>query len=268
MLKTIMNYESFELSEFEDNYLIPDSIIYSTESSLIKLFESNNEKIDIIQLKDKNNNENLIKNNEKNSLKNSENIIDNNNETLIINNNNENIKNIIQRKRKTKQKEDIPRNDNIYKQLKIQAIKFTINTLNLLLDNSIYVFQNVIKKEIKDKIQKNFNITLLNESIENLFTEKKYCENENNNKIIEYYKRQINGKKSELINIFLKKKFIEMIKIFGMDKNEFKKQYGFENEYLLENITIKNKDYLKNLIDFGVNEFLEKKCGRNKTRKK
>jgi hypothetical protein len=59
-----------------------------------------------------------------------------------------------------------------------------------------------------------------------------------------------------------------MIKIFGMDKNEFKKQYGFENEYLLENIKIKNKDYLKNLIDFGVNEFLEKKCGRNKTRKK
>ena len=37
MLTTIMNYESFELSEFEYNYLIPDSIIYSTESSLIKL---------------------------------------------------------------------------------------------------------------------------------------------------------------------------------------------------------------------------------------
>ena len=53
--------------------------------------------------------------------------------------------------------------------------------------------------------------------------------------------------------------------IFGMDENRFEREYGFKNQYLLEkNLSIKNNIYVKNLINFGVIDFLKAKMDVSK----
>ena len=231
---------------------------YSTQNTLNPDFEEEIKK----KIFKQDNKDNII-------IENEENIIDNNNkEKLIDNQSDKNFQNYIKRKRNPKQKEDIPRKDNIFKQVKLQAIKFIINTLNKLLNHPIYIFSNNIKKKLKDRVMKDYNIKILNESIENLLTNNHYCFDDNNKIIINFfeniYKKNKDDKNLKLINNFLKKKLIEIIEIFGMNEELFEMEYGFKNEYLLEqNHKIINKYYLKNLINFGVIEFIKSKKGRN-----
>ena len=249
----------------------------STQNTLFQMSDFDEEiKNQIMQKEINDNKGNLINENEekklsnnekKNDNNNNENRNDNSNNENKNDNNNENIQIYIKKKRNTKQKEDIPRNDNIFKQVKIQAIKFIINTLNKLLNNHVYNFKNNIKKELKDRVMKDYNNKILNESIENLLTNNHYCDDNHNKKIIKYfediYKKNEGDKNLKLIKILLKKKLIEIIEIFGMDENRFEREYGFKNQYLLEkNLSIKNNIYVKNLINFGVIDFLKAKTGR------
>ena len=102
---------------------------YSTQNTLNPDFEEEIKK----KIFKQDNKDNII-------IENEENIIDNNNKEKLIDNKSEkNFQNYIKRKRNPKQKEDIPRKDNIFKQVKLQAIRFIINTLNKLLNHSIYI---------------------------------------------------------------------------------------------------------------------------------
>ena len=61
---------------------------------------------------------------------------------------------------------------------------------------------------------------------------------------------------------FLKMKFIDIIQIFALSKEEFYDKFGYYNNFLLEKIDCPNKDDMKQLIDFGLIEYLNLKTGR------
>ncbi len=65
------------------------------------------------------------------------------------------------------------------------------------------------------------------------------------------------------INSFLDKKLIDIIEIFNMSREEYEKTFKLKNNFLLEyNETIKNKENIKNLIEFGIVKYLDNKKER------
>ena len=125
-------------------------------------------------------------------------------------------KQFIQRKRKEKNKNNSPRGDNIAKQTKVRAFQFLIHTINKLLEKKNSVkFQNRISKMIKDRVQKEFNLNILNKSCKEIL---KYNENINDDAIISFEKNFENNQSNEnliLINNILNMKFQDLIKTYG-----------------------------------------------------
>ncbi len=176
---------------------------------------------------------------------------------------------IIPRKRRRKKKMNKPRKDNIFKQIKVQSIKFIINTLNEQVEkvfNRFYKFKNTIEKEFKDNIQKNNNLKILTMKLQNILINN--CIDDSNEKLIKKIKERINGGENNenliFINKLLNKKLIDIINMFGMEESEFLKEYGYYNKFLLKNYNndYKNKEDMINLINYGMIQYLEDKNQR------
>ena len=176
---------------------------------------------------------------------------------------------IIRRKRRKKKKMNKPRKDNIFKQIKVQTIKFIINTLNEQVEkvfNRFYKFKNTIEKEFKDNIQKNNNLKILTMKLQNILINN--CIDDSNEKLIKKIKEKINNDENNenliFINKLLNKKLIDIINMFGMEESEFLKEYGYYNKFLLKNYhnDYKNKEDMINLINYGMIQYLEDKNQR------
>ena len=204
------------------------------------------------------------------------------NEEIKVNQNENNTKKKGKRKRKrddegnqNENNEKIPRGDNIFKQIKIHGINFSIDTLNEFMNKVEFNhFTRFVKKEINDDIkktvQKDYNLAILKLPIRNILCDDDLEDGININ-VIEDFKKYVVEKKIEendfvlKFNSFLDKTFSEIIKIFNMSQEEYKKTYGLENNFLLEcKETIKNKKYIKDLIESGISVYLNKKKERIK----
>ena len=193
------------------------------------------------------------------------------------------IQNLIKKKRKRKVKsydKSKIRKDNLFKQIKTHSIKFIFETINQLMKelgfNSFYKLnKNKLKTDFKNKVKKDFNLKILETTIKDIISN--FCVDDSiisNIKIIKELENFIKEKPEKnneyynLIEEFLNMKFVDVIKIFNMSKEDFKSKYNFENNSLLKNNeTIKHRKELIDLIDYGVKEFLEDKKGRNKKNK-
>ena len=149
-----------------------------------------------------------------------------------------------------------PRKDNIFKQIKVQSIKFIISTLNEQVEkvfNRFYKFKNTIEKEFKDNIQKNNNLKILTMKLQNILINN--CIDDSNEKLIKKIKEKINNDENNenliFINKLLNKKLIDIINMFGMEESQFLKEYGYYNKFLLKNNDYKNKEDMINLINYG-----------------
>ena len=174
---------------------------------------------------------------------------------------------IIRRKRRKKKKMNKPRKDNIFKQIKVQSIKFIISTLNEQVEkvfNRFYKFKNTIEKEFKDNIQKNNNLKILTMKLQNILINN--CIDDSNEKLIKKIKERINNDENNenliFINKILNKKLIDIINMFNMEESQFLKEYGFYNKFLLKNNSYKNKEDMINLINYGMIQYLEDKNQR------
>ena len=58
-------------------------------------------------------------------------------------------------------------------------------------------------------------------------------------------------------------KFIDVIKLFALSKEEYYNKFGYYNQFLLENSSYSNKKDMKDLIELGMIEYLNGKTGRN-----
>ena len=177
--------------------------------------------------------------------------------------------NYIKKKRIRKKKSgfNIPRKDNIFKQIKIQALKFSILTLNENLEGIIdrfHRFTNTINKDLKDNIQKNKNIDILNLKLKEILIY--HCENDINEKLIkiieEKYKNNQKNKQLSFIKYMLNMTFNDIIKMFDMNDSQFIEKYGFKNKYLLINCKFKNKEDMQNLIKFDMMKYMSSKYER------
>ena len=177
--------------------------------------------------------------------------------------------NYIKKKRIRKKKKgfNIPRKNNIFKQIKIQALKFSILTLNENLEGIIdrfHRFTNTINKDLKDNIQKNKNIDILNLKLKEILIY--HCENDINEKLIkiieEKYKNNQKNKQLSFIKYMLNMTFNDIIKMFDMNDSQFIEQYGFKNKYLLINCKFKNKEDMQNLIKFDMMKYMSSKYER------
>ena len=177
-------------------------------------------------------------------------------------------KQFIQRKRKEKNKNNSPRGDNIAKQTKVHAFQFLIHTINKLLEKKNSVkFQNRISKMIKDRVQKEFNLNILNKSCKEIL---KYNENINDDAITSFEKNFENNQSNEnliLINNILNMKFQDLIKTYGISNESFIQEYRFHNKYLLANLNIKNKVLVRNLIEYGIDKYYGNKKERKLKKK-
>ena len=177
--------------------------------------------------------------------------------------------NFIKKKRNVQTKNE-PRNDNIFKQVKVHSIEFitcTINNLLLNKINSFYKFnKNIVNKDFKRLTQKDYNIGLLEMKTKEILTEN--CDKEFNKDTLKQFNKifQKNQKDKQLclVNEFLNLKFLDIIKIFDMKGEEFYEKYHFYNDNLLEKKNFKNKKEMKELIESGIIPYLEKKIARTK----
>jgi hypothetical protein len=174
------------------------------------------------------------------------------------------------KKKRNEQTKNEPRNDNIFKQVKVHSIEFitcTINNLLLNKINSFYKFnKNIVNKDFKRLTQKDYNIGLLEMKTKEILTEN--CDKEFNKDTLKQFNKifQKNQKDKQLclVNEFLNLKFIDIIKIFDMKAEEFYEKYHFYNDNLLEKKNFKNKKEMKELIESGIIPYLEKKIARTK----
>ena len=174
------------------------------------------------------------------------------------------------KKKRNEQTKHEPRNDNIFKQVKVHSIEFitcTINNLLLNKINSFYKFnKNIVNKDFKRLTQKDYNIGLLEMKTKEILTEN--CDKEFNKDTLKQFNKifQKNQKDKQLclVNEFLNLKFIDIIKIFDMKAEEFYEKYHFYNDNLLEKKNFKNKKEMKELIESGIIPYLEKKIARTK----
>ena len=170
------------------------------------------------------------------------------------------------RTRKDKDSNDISRGDNIYKQVKIHTIQFVVNSMNDLLKgkiNNFYKFKNTVAEEIKNKVEKKFNLEILEIIFKEILN---YNNNTSNKEVLNQFEALFEKNKNDkdliIIDQMLNMKFKDLIKMFGMSKNSFFKEFGFYNERLLINLDdnkIRNKILIKDLIQFGVDNYFHKK---------
>ena len=195
----------------------------------------------------------------------------NNNKNVFIGNNIKKEKEVtFIKKKRNEQTKNEPRNDNIFKQVKVHSIEFitcTINNLLLNKINSFYKFnKNIVNKDFKRLTQKDYNIGLLEMKTKEILTEN--CDKEFNKDTLKQFNKifQKNQKDKQLClaNEFLNLKFLDIIKIFDMKGEEFYEKYHFYNDNLLENKNFKNKKEMKELIESGIIPYLEKKIARTK----
>ena len=195
----------------------------------------------------------------------------NNNKNVFIGNNIKKEKEVtFIKKKRNEQTKNEPRNDNIFKQVKVHSIEFitcTINNLLLNKINSFYKFnKNIVNKDFKRLTQKDYNIGLLEMKTKEILTEN--CDKEFNKDTLKQFNKifQKNQKDKQLclVNEFLNLKFIDIIKIFDMKAEEFYEKYHFYNDNLLEKKNFKNKKEMKELIESGIIPYLEKKIARTK----
>ena len=195
----------------------------------------------------------------------------NNNKNVFIGNNIKKDKEVtFIKKKRNEQTKNEPRNDNIFKQVKVHSIEFitcTINNLLLNKINSFYKFnKNIVNKDFKRLTQKDYNIGLLEMKTKEILTEN--CDKEFNKDTLKQFNKifQKNQKDKQLclVNEFLNLKFLDIIKIFDMKGEEFYEKYHFYNDNLLENKNFKNKKEMKELIESGIIPYLEKKIARTK----
>ena len=168
--------------------------------------------------------------------------------------------------------------DNRFKQIKVHSLKFIINTMNKLLEEpkklgliNLYLkFNNKVDITVKEKIDKNYNLDILNKTIKEILT------NNINNEYIKKDLKEIDNviktcehKNFKILDKFLNiLKFKDIINIYGMSEDNFEREFGFKNEFLLEknknSKTLNNnkKDILE-LINQNVEQFLQKKKSRN-----
>ena len=168
--------------------------------------------------------------------------------------------------------------DNRFKQIKVHSLKFIINTMNKLLEEpkklgliNLYLkFNNKVDITVKEKIDKNYNLDILNKTIKEILT------NNINNEFIKKDLKEIDNviktcehKNFKILDKFLNiLKFKDIINIYGMSEDNFEREFGFKNEFLLEknknSKTLNNnkKDMLE-LINQNVEQFLQKKKSRN-----
>ena len=158
------------------------------------------------------------------------------------------------------------RKDNVFKQVKIHSIKFVIDTINDIAEkeniNSFYrLNKNNIKDDIKNRVQKSFNLKILDMTIRKMLEVDDY-----NKGVIDYFEKNIKNEKSlKLINGFLDKTLFEVIKIFNMSNEEYNNEFQSNNKFLLQfQNNIINKEKLIELIDFGVKDYLDQKKERNR----
>lgn len=173
------------------------------------------------------------------------------------------------RTRKNKESNDISRGDNIFKQVKIHTIQFVVNTMNDLLKgkiNNFYKFKNTVAEEIKNKVEKKFNLEILEITFKEILN---YNNNTSNKEVLNQFEALFEENKNDkdLINIdkMLNMKFKDLVKMYGMSVDSFYKEYRFYNERLLINLDdnkIRNKNLIKDLIQFGVDNYFHKKKGR------
>lgn len=195
----------------------------------------------------------------------------NNNKNVFIGNNIKKEKEVtFIKKKRNEQTKNEPRNDNIFKQVKVHSIEFitcTINNLLLNKINSFYKFnKNIVNKDFKRLTQKDYNIGLLEMKTKEILTEN--CDKEFNKDTLKQFNKifQKNQKDKQLclVNEFLNLKFLDIIKIFDMKGEEFYEKYHFYNDNLLEKKNFKNKKEMKELIESGIIPYLEKKIARTK----
>ncbi len=169
------------------------------------------------------------------------------------------------------------RGDNIFKQIKIHGINFSFDTLNELMNKVKFnsfnrLNKNKINDDFKQTVQKDYNLEILGKSIRDIIYD--YHKDVTNIKVIEEFEEYVVEKKIEfnnfvlMFNRFLDTKFSEIIKIFNMSKEEYKNTFDLENNFLLEcKDKIKNKKDLKDLIEFDVSVYLNKKIKRENKKK-
>jgi len=178
------------------------------------------------------------------------------------------------RNRKEKRNSTI-RKDNIFKQIKIHCIQFIFDTINELMNqvkfNRFYILdKNKLTEDFKTKVQKNYNLQILEKTVRDIINDD--CKDDTNKEIIEEFEEFVennveknieNNKIISIINSFLKEKFINVIQIFNMTKEDYETKFQLKNNFLLEcNEKIKNKKILKELIQYGVVKYLNKKKER------
>ena len=130
--------------------------------------------------------------------------------------------------------------------------------------------KNQLTEDFKNKVQKNFNLKILDKTVREIINDN--CKGDANKKIIEKFEAFVennveknieNNNFISIINSFLKEKFINVIQIFNMPKKEYESEFKLKNNFLLEcNEKIKNKKILKDLIQYGVVKYLNKKKER------
>ena len=187
----------------------------------------------------------------------------NNNKNVFIGNNIKKEKEVtFIKKKRNEQTKNEPRNDNIFKQVKVHSIEFITCTINNLLSNKLNKFykfnKNIVKKDFKLLTQKGLNMILLNIKIKELLTEN--CEKENNKVVLKVFQKKFKenpeDKNFQLVDQFLNLSFEEMVQIFGMKKEEFFEKYKYENKYLLECKNVKNpKNSIKNKIVYLIKKY-------------
>ena len=130
--------------------------------------------------------------------------------------------------------------------------------------------KNKLTEDFKKKVQKNYNLQILDKTIRDIINDD--CLDDANKKIIEKFEAFVennveknieNNNCISIIKRFLKEKFINVIQIFNIPKKEYESEFKLKNNFLFEcNEKIKNKEILKELIKFGVVEYLNKKKER------
>jgi len=182
------------------------------------------------------------------------------------------------KKRKRKEKRDdnsTIRPDNVFKQIKIHSVQFIFDTINELMNqvkfNRFYKLdKNQLTEDFKNKVQKNFNLKILDKTVREIINDD--CKDDTNKETIEKFEAFVennveknieNNNFISIINSFLKEKFINVIQIFNMTKEDYETKFQLKNNFLLEcNEKIKNKKILKELIQYGVVKYLNKKKER------
>ena len=128
--------------------------------------------------------------------------------------------------------------------------------------------KNQLTEDFKNKVQKNFNLKILDKTVREIINDD--CKDDTNKKIIEKFEAFVENNVEKniennisIINSFLKEKFINVIQIFNMTKEDYETKFQLKNNFLLEcNEKIKNKKILKELIQYGVVKYLNKKKER------